>query len=128
MIKRCEGNGFRMPTESELELAWRDKSATKYYTGNDALIALQLIGESKEAALQKPMTALPPNANGLFGCGVYAERVDTIVDFRGIAGKIGPGSVVKGGDQSPAPSAEMRPMPVPEIFINGIFRLALDDK
>ena len=126
-VKRIAGNGFRLASESELELAWRSNSITKFFTGNEELIASILIGETKEAASQLPMTAYPPNANGLFGCGVHSERVDTIVNAMSRR-KIVLGVVVKGGVNSPARSADARLMYHPEIFTDGICRFVLDEE
>ena len=122
-IKRNKGNGFRLPTESELEYAWRSSSVTRFYSGNDETIAKKLIGEQTEGALLMPLTAFPPNANGLFGCGIQAERVDTIV-MRNQNGKRFPNTIVKGANTGPAPSAKI--LVFPEFFTYGLCRLVLD--
>jgi len=122
IIERVEGGGFRLPLEYELEHATRCGSRTKYHIGNDVGLAEKLMGKQGALAGRK-LVQFPPNANGLFGCGVYADRLDLVCETNGGEGWA---ALFRGGFSSPASSAELGILGYKYRLAS--FRLVIDDE
>ena len=121
-IERTDGGGFRLPLEFELEHATRCGSQSKYHIGNDDALAEKLMG--KQGALDgRRLEQFPPNANGLFGCGVYADRLDLVRETNGGEGWA---ALFRGGFSSPASSADLGILGYKYRLAS--FRLVIDDE
>ena len=78
----------------------------------------------KQGALDgRKLVQFPPNANGLFGCGVYADRLDLVRETNGGEGWA---ALFRGGFSSPASSSDLGILGYKYRLAS--FRLVLDDE